>query len=416
MERKHAIGIGGGLVIIGLIALLGTSCIQSVRRGLVTAFTPEYTPEGDPSSIEPVKGSDTVSIDLEEVAQGYENPTDIQFVPGAPDLMVVLEQSGRASWRSLKGGSRGDILSVEVLTDGEQGLLGLAFHPRFEESGRFFINTTVAAPEGEITRVDEWSIGAGKDIRTATAAFVKTLLGVPQPYQNHNAGQLAFGPDGMLYIGLGDGGFADDPHAHGQNTATLLGSMLRIDVDKMDEGKPYAVPPDNPLVKGGVWPEIWAWGLRNPWRYSFADDGRAIVADVGQDTLEEVTIVGRGENHGWKIREGDRCFEPEEGCKTEGLVEPAFVYPREEGYSITGGYVYKGALVPELKDLYVFGDFISGRMWAIEVPEGVGQKTERVAALGKWPILVSTFGRDAAGEVYVADYGSGKIYRIVSGQ
>ncbi len=407
------------VALVALAALFALACGDTVRRGLVIAFTPEYEAQGDPSALSSVFSDldatrEKIPIALTQIAAGYSAPTDIQFPPGSSTLMVVLEQAGRASWRSLDGaGAASPLLEMEVLTDGEQGLLGLAFHPAFADTGRIFTNAVVASPHGDITRIDEWHL-PGADFQRAPARHVKTILSVPQPYQNHNAGQLAFGPDGMLYIGLGDGGFADDPHGHGQDTHTLLSAMLRVDVDRQDPGLPYALPPDNPFVghpERGL-PEIWAWGLRNPWRYSFAPDGRLIIADVGQDTLEEITIARAGENHGWKIREGDRCFAPEVDCPTDHLIDPAYTYPRQDGWSVTGGYVSTREDHDALKNLYVFGDFISGRIWAIRLPEAPGQKAEAAFALGKWPILISTFGRDASGRLYVADYGQGAIYRL----
>ncbi len=407
-----------GVLGLGVAAYLG-GCMQSVRRGLVTALTPEYSPEGDTETLKGVfvdkdAKRQRLDVGLEAVAKGFKAPVDIQFVPGDPKLMVVLEQVGRAVWFDMATGKRGQLLGVEALHEGEQGLLGLAFHPEFVKNGRFFIHYIAAGPENDQTRVEGWAVEPGADLRTAKPSRQSVVLVVDQPYQNHNAGQLAFGPDGMLYVGLGDGGFADDPHNHGQNTTTLLGSMLRLDVDNAKEGQGYAVPADNPFVgKEGHRPEIWAYGLRNPWRYSFAPDGRMVVADVGQDEIEEVTVVGRGENHGWKIREGDQCFEPDEGCQTEGLVDPVYTYNHDEGVSITGGYVYEGARVRGLKGVYLFGDFVSGRLWGMKIPADRAPVKDAMA-LGKWPLLVSTFGKDASGEVYVANYSDGTIHRFAA--
>jgi glucose/arabinose dehydrogenase len=240
------------------------------------------------------------------------------------------------------------------------------------------------------------------------------LLEVEQPYQNHNAGQLVFGPDGMLYVGLGDGGFRDDPKGNGQNPGVLLGKMLRIDVNGSDDKAPYRVPPDNPFIgKPGFRPEIWAWGLRNPWRYSFDPQGRLIVADVGQDRWEEIDIVQAGDNLGWQVREGFVCARKDpQNCEPTGMTDPFFVYGRQDGASITGGYVYSGSRVPALRGLYVFGDFVSGRLFALALP---AERTTRIAepiALGHWPLLPSTFGRDANGELYVATFANGDIYRF----
>ena len=231
-----------------------------------------------------------------------------------------------------------------------------------------------------------------------------------QPYANHDAGQLAFGPDGMLYIGWGDGGFRNDPKGSGQDRQTMLGAMLRVDIDNPDGGRAYGIPADNPFVNdAGTLDEIYAIGLRNPWRYSFAPDGRLVVADVGQDLWEEVSIVPAGGNLGWNLREGFHCFPPGGSCPSdEPLVEPIYEYGRDDGNSITGGFVDTSG-DEKLNGLYVFGDFVTGRLWAIDLPES-GTATPR--ALGRWPILPSTFGQDTQGRVYVADFGSGTIYRI----
>ncbi|HNJ67033.1 MAG TPA: PQQ-dependent sugar dehydrogenase, partial [Turneriella sp.] len=221
--------------------------------------------------------------------------------------------------------------------------------------------------------------------------------------------------DGMLYIGWGDGGFKDDPKGHGQNPKTLLGSMLRVSVEPDASGKPYTVPSDNPFVGNPAYaPETFAWGFRNPWRYSFDPKGRLIVADVGQDLFEEIDIVEKGANYGWNIREGAHCFEPKENCKTENLRDPVYEYGRKEGQSLTGGYVYTGTAIAALKDKYVFADFVSGRIWAIQLPESAQGKVDKAYTLGQWPVLISAFGRDNGGNLYAADFGSGKILRLAA--
>ena len=306
------------------------------------------------------------------------------------------------------------MLTIDVPTRSEQGLLGLAFHPKFEDNGRFFVNHIVDVDGEQRTRVTEF---AGLE----APGSGRTVIEIPQPYANHNGGQVAFGPDGMLYVGMGDGGWRDDPKGHGQNGATLLGSMLRIDVDGRDDGLGYAVPPDNPWVgQAGVAPEAWAIGLRNPWRYSFTPDGRLLVADVGQNTYEEVNLVSAGDNLGWKVREGRSCFPPGDGadCPTPvegGLQDPIYVYDHDEGASITGGFVYTGPSIPALQGRYVFGDFVSGRLWAIPVPaEAVPPSPPPVeaAALGRFPVLVSTFAQGPDGELYLADFKDGTVYRL----
>jgi glucose/arabinose dehydrogenase len=409
------IGLGvtvGALLLVVFVfgAVLGP---DGVRRGLIDLLTPEYHPEGDPGSLKasfvaPDDTRERVDVSLTKVAGGLTLPVDIQFVPGHAAVMLVLEQHGNVVRVDSDGGLR-KVLHLDVVSGGERGLLGLTFHPSYASNGRFYLNATVASAEAEKTQITAWKVAPGSDFSSGQPDLLGIVIEVEQPYQNHNGGQLAFGPDGMLYVGLGDGGFADDPHGHGQNTQTLLGSMLRLDVDRTENGAQYAIPPDNPFVgKEGFRPEIWAFGLRNPWRYSFAPDGRLIVAEVGQDLFEEITVVGAGENHGWAVREAAHCFPPKARCSADGMVDPLWEYPREEGASITGGHVYLGTALPALKGHYVFADFVSGRLWALPL-----LTLEPVPkTLGKWPILPSTFGRDAAGEIYLADFGRGDIYRL----
>lgn len=377
---------------------------QVGERGLVPVF--DEALDGVSDGAAPV--SDRIVVGLQPVAHGLAELTDIQFPPGSSDRMVVTRKGGEIVLVELSTGQARQVHRVDVPVRSEQGLLGLAFHPTWPADRRIFLN--YSGPDGE-TRVSAWTA----DPPTLALTDEQLLLEVPQPYPNHNAGQLAFGPDGMLYIGLGDGGWRDDPHGHGQNSATLLGSMLRIDVDRAETGRAYGLPPDNPFLGSDtIHPEIWATGLRNPWRYSFDPQGRLVVADVGQNTWEEVDLVPRGANMGWKHREGRHCFPSgRTDCVTEGLVDPVFEYDHTVGQSITGGYVHTGRAVPALAGRYVFGDFTSGRMWALALPEQPGQDAA-VWSLGKWPLLISTFGRDGAGELYVGDYHSGTVYRIVA--
>ena len=356
-----------------------------------------------------------VPIALTTVLEDIEQPTDIQAVPGTT-VLIVLQKAGKAIWFDPVKKTRGDWLAVKVNTRSEQGLLGLAFHPDFAKNGRFYLNYSLDVDGTRVTRIDAWK--AGPDPRNADSAAkptrVGTVLEVEQPYPNHDAGQLAFGPDGMLYVGFGDGGAANDPHGHGQNRSTLLGNMLRLNVDGP---LPYAVPTDNPFVgKPDVRPEIWAYGLRNPWRYSFAPDGRLIVADVGQNLWEEITIVGRGENHGWAIREAHVCFPASKPCSAAGMVDPIYAYPRGDGNSVTGGFVYTGSAVPALKGKYVFADFGSGRFWGLDLPtKGQTARIPEAKAwsLGQFDLNPSTFGVGTDGTLYVGDF-RGRILAVTA--
>ena len=358
------------------------------------------------------------SVRLEPVARGFAEITELAFVPGAGFTAVVLEKGGIARVVTLPGYSERReveaaqapiLFRVAVRTNSELGLLGLAFSPKFRDNGRFYVNYNPA--DGALrTRVAEFRVDPAR-LTSETAREERVILEIPQPYSNHNGGGLAFGPDGFLYIGMGDGGFRGDPKGHGQNLATLLGAMLRIDVERRDSGKAYAVPKDNPFVeRAGAAPEIWAYGLRNPWRFSFDPKGRLVAADVGQDLYEEVSLVPRGGNLGWNLREAAHCFQPAEGCRTDGLVDPVFEYEHSLGVSITGGFVYTGKALPALAGRYVFGDFGSGRVWSLALPDT--PKAVPAQLLGRFPHAISTFGRDAQGELYLADFSNGKILRF----
>ena len=406
-------------MLLPLISLLGC---EAFRSTIISVYPTDYeaedigTAQAGTGPVAVFDGPDVekerLNVRLHPVVDGFDMPVDIQFPPGESERMVVLEKGGSAFLLSGPDFSvREKFLQITVLTASEQGLLGLAFHPDFASNGRLFTNAVIEHSAGEFTRITEWSVEPGAASWSATEG--REVLKVHQPYANHNAGQLAFGPDGHLYIGLGDGGWRNDPDGNGQNGATWLGSMLRIDVD----GKaPYAIPSDNPFLGNSqVADEAWAIGLRNPWKYSFDPSGRLIVADVGQDTTEEVHIVSAGDNLGWALREGRHCFPPEDSsCPTEGLGEPIYTYPRTEGVSITGGFVVTDAAAGALGGKYVFADFASGRMWALDLPTAVspGDPESKVYALGRWGLLVSTFGRDGQGQVYLADFGKGGIYRI----
>ncbi|MBI2376146.1 MAG: PQQ-dependent sugar dehydrogenase [Deltaproteobacteria bacterium] len=349
---------------------------------------------------------------LEEVGQAS-LPTDLQFVPGSPSRAVVLEKQGRAKLLDLRTRTTSPFFEVRVRSHSELGLLGLAFHPEFPSNGRFYVNSTPL--EGPMrTEISEWIV-LPSQLGVSTPTRARVLLEVEQPYPNHDAGQLAFGPDGFLYIGLGDGGSGGDPQNHAQDPSDFLGSMLRIDVDGAHELPPegngfrrgrYGIPDGNPK-KDGWPPETYAIGLRNPWRYSFDHLGRLWVADVGQRSFEEVDLVRAGDNLGWKIREGSHCHSERPECSPEGLVDPVFEYGRSLGGSIIGGHVVPPGSGP-LSSKYVFGDFVSRRLMALEERDG-----KLVLVISEThPISPSTFGLGPDGQLYVADIRGG-IYRIV---
>ena len=292
---------------------------------------------------------------------------------------------------------------------GEMGLLGMAFHPAFAQNRRFYVNYVRVLGTGQIQSVIAEYQASVSNANQADPASERIVLAVNQPFANHKGGQLAFGPDGFLYIGLGDGGSEGDPLGNGQNLQTLLGKMLRIDVDHTTGALPYAIPADNPFVAGAGLPEIWAWGLRNPFRFSFdAATGRLFAGDDGQNLFEEIDILQRGGNHGWNVMEGLHCFKPTTGCDTSGLVLPIAEYSHAEGNAVIGGYVYRGAGIPALAGSYVFGDFGAGKIWRLT--QDSSGAWQRVLLLSGGPNM-SSFGRDAAGELYVVDYG-GAILKV----
>jgi glucose/arabinose dehydrogenase len=384
---------------------------DGVRRWLVRALDPIPAPAAaaDVKRLRPtIEGLDVgrpvVPVRLEPRVTGIPQPTDLSWVPGRPDRLVVLSKVGVA-WLVTADGAPEEWFRVEVATASELGLLGIAFHPKFSENGRFFVHATPAAGStGQRSRILE---GRVDPATLAGPSVDRVVLEVEQPYANHNGGQLRFGPDGMLYVALGDGGFRADPQGNGQNLGTWLGSILRIDVDG---ASPYAVPPDNPFVgRAGARPEIWAWGLRNPWRFAFDPQGRLIVADVGQNRFEEIDLVARGDNLGWNLREADTCFR-DAPCATAGLVDPIWVYGRDEGISVTGGVVWTGP--GPLSGRYLFGDFGTGRLWALDLPAD-RRRVEAVTALGRFALSPSAFGAAPDGSVWVADFGAGALFAVV---
>lgn len=415
----------GYKVTLGIIAFLGVFVLifnEAIKGKIIHVLgAPEnYKVEGAGEAMQP-RYSDAdasrekIPVALLPMASGFTQPVDIQFSPVEKEIALIAEKTGALKWVNLRTKATGVLAKISVITHAEEGLLGVAFHPEFAKNGKIYLNYVAGEGSKDVSRVAEWVVSKPAAISEASLGNERILMRVAQPYANHNGGQLAFGPDGMLYIGWGDGGFKDDPKGNGQNPLTLLGSMLRVSVEPGPSGKPYSIPMDNPHVGDARYaPETWAIGFRNPWRYSFDPKGRLIVADVGQDLFEEIDIVEKGGNYGWNAREGFHCFEPKENCRTANLSDPVYEYGRKEGQSITGGYVYTASEIPGLKNKYVFADFVSGRLWAMELPEKSGDRVQKIYTLGRWPILVSSFGRDAAGNIYAADFGSGKIFRIAT--
>lgn len=351
----------------------------------------------------------TPSLTLTKIAGGFKHPTTITHAGDGSGRLFIVEQGGR-----IRIVYNGQVLPVPFLDisqlvtrdGGEQGLLGLAFPPDFAKRREFYIDYTNKQGVGNTVIARVMTSG---DPNQADPGSLAQLLTIKQPYANHNGGEIVFGPDKMLYIGMGDGGSGGDPKGNGQNRKSLLGKMLRIDV--LGKQAPYGIPSGNPFGN-----EIWAYGLRNPWRFSFdRANGDLYLADVGQDLVEEIDYhpagKGAGANYGWRIMEGSRCF-VHPGCNKAGLTMPVAEYRHGEGdCSVTGGYVYRGSQ-KALQGVYFYGDFCSGRIWGL-LHEGGAWKNQLYKESG---LAISTFGEDEAGELYVADYGKGDIYRIATTQ
>lgn len=342
----------------------------------------------------------------------FERPLWVGTFPDRPAEYLVIEQPGTAIRITAKGAEARpfiDLGDIVKLPKGytEEGLLGLAFHPGWATNRMVFLWFTTRRGGKLQTVLSRWKAdAAGTAVDPASEAV---LFAVDQPFTNHNGGDLHFGRDGMLYLGLGDGGSGGDPHGNGQKMDTLLGKIVRLDVDRGANGQNYSIPADNPFVgRPGVRGEIWAYGLRNPWRMSFDPvTGELWTGDVGQNAREEVDVIVKGGNYGWKAREGFSPFK--NGEKQPGMIDPVHDYDRDAGKSITGGYVYRGKAIPALTGAYVFGDYASRRIWALQrVPGG----RPVVKELAKAPNGISSFGRDAAGEILMTCF-NGKVYRLV---
>ncbi len=353
-----------------------------------------------------------LSVKMVEVLSGLSQPTAVQFIPGKTAGALVLEKGGALVWVESATGRRSTVKQYSVRSSSELGLLGIALHPKYPADRRLFVHYNPKETAKIVSWVSSFELTWNAKGSPQIGAEAR-ILELEQPFSNHDGGHLAFGPDGFLYIGFGDGGRADDPLNAGQDLETLLGKMLRIDIDQ--SGKPYGIPKDNPFLSvKGARPEIWAYGLRNPWRYSFAPSGELIVADVGQNRWEEVSVVERSKNYGWRIFEGFDCYLDKKLCDKIAHAPPRLVYGREDGTSITGGYVYQGVNAA-LKGHYLFGDFTSGRIWAVDSKKVLGKDKIASAdwrALGKFPINVVAFAQDTQAQTYVIDYTGGRVYRL----
>ena len=358
-------------------------------------------------------------ISLAVVAGGFVSPVHVTHAGDGSGRIFVVEQAGRI--RILDNGvvlpvpflDLASLNPPRLVAGGEQGLLSVAFPPGFAAKGYFYVNYT-RAPDGA-TVVARYRVSAG-DANVADPASEEVILTIPQPFANHNGGQLAFGPDNNLYIGMGDGGSGGDPLNNGQTPGTLLG---KTPADRRGvRRQPYRVPPDNPFLgSAGFLPEIWALGLRNPWRFSFdRGTGDLYIGDVGQGTFEEIDFQPAGSpggrNYGWNIMEGDSCYPPGTvGCNRTGLALPVFVYDHSLGCSVTGGHVYRGSAFPSLQGVYLFGDLCSTRIWGIRKN---GAAWDNALLADNTTLTITTFGEDESGNVYVVNYANGDLLKILS--
>lgn len=388
---------------------MNSSRLLSSGLGLLLGLSVTWLPGcGAASRVSP---SHTIATQV--VASGFTLPLDVEQPNDTSGRLFVVEQGGTV--RIIQSGTvRAQPfldISGKVINQGEMGLLGLTFHPAFPTNRKLYVNY-VRNSGGQFQSVIAEYQASAANPNVADPASERILLTVDQVnnFTNHKAGQLAFGPDGFLYFGLGDGGGGGDPLGHGQNTQTLLGKMMRIDVNSTGVGKPYAIPADNPFAGGGGLPEIYAFGFRNPWRFSFDHaSGRLFVADVGENKFEEIDIVQKGGNYGWNVMEGDHCFNPPSGCNMTRLSLPIAEISHPEAEAVIGGFVYHGTALNGMQGQYIFGD-LSGKIWSLTE---TSPNTFTRTLLLEPGFEISSFGQDSAGELYVVDIDNGRLLKIV---
>ena len=422
-------------------------CRTSLRRQLVLAMTLTLplscTAVGQTASAAD-PGSSTINLALPPESLDT-SPMPVEVEMAYPNLRInrpiVMTGAGDGSGRLFIASQTGEIYLINEADtevefadaklyldlnravsykdrENEEGLLGLAFHPNYKETGKLYVYYTTSQ-RPHVSVIEEYTVSKD-DPNRADITSGRELMRIPQPFWNHNGGTLAFGPDGFLYVGLGDGGKANDPLQAGQDLSKLLGSILRIDVDSQDPGLAYGIPKDNPFYgREGVWPEIYAYGLRNVWRMSFDDKTGALwAADVGQNDWEEVNIIVSGGNYGWALREGGNTFKlnGNGAGPRKDLIEPLVEYPHTDdwGKSVTGGEVYRGEATPILDGYYLYGDYVTGKLWALKYDyESNTVKENRPIAWNNLPVF--TFGNTDSGEILMSTMsGGGRIYKFVA--
>ncbi len=403
------------VVIIGLSLALSSGCMGGDEPREVSRPASPVVPAGTLPEVTAARAFPRLA---------FRRP--VWITHAGDDRLFVIEQAGRI--RVFE--NRPDVETAGVFLDireqvrsrhNEEGLLALAFHPRYADNGRFYVYYTASEPRRGV--LSSFAV-SGDDPDRAEPGSETVILEVDQPWGNHNGATVLFGPEGFLYLSLGDGGAAADPRNHAQDLATLLGTILRIDVDGREQGRPYRVPPDNPFVgRPGARGEIWAYGLRNVWRMSFdRETGELWAGDVGQNAWEEIDLIVKGGNYGWRIREGTHPFR--EGTSPDPLIDPVVEYPQRRGrevvgLSVTGGYVYRGTLLPGLYGAYIYGDYVTGRIWALRHAGGKVLEHREIFS-GPPRLYLSSFGEDRHGELYLCVFdelngsggGQGRIYRL----
>lgn len=345
----------------------------------------------------------------------FENPVDLTHANDGSRRLYVLEQKGVIKMFENDAGTKSSATFLDIKSKvsygGEAGLLGLAFHPDFKTNGYFFLNYMRKTPQRLETVIARYKARSA-EMNEADPSSETVLFTFEQPYDNHNGGSIKFGRDGYLYIATGDGGSWGDPHNNGQNKSSFLGKILRIDVNGNGKGN-YGIPANNPFAgnKEGFTEEIYAYGLRNPWRISFDNETNTLwTGDVGQNKREEIDVIVKGGNYGWRRKESIDCYKPGKDCNEAEFIDPILDMPQANGeHSITGGFVYRGRKIPSLVGKYIFGDYVSGRVFALETKNGKAVKneilTDRVGS-------ISSFGVDAQNELYILDHASGKILEL----
>lgn len=396
------------------VGVLGAALLGACDSGSVSLNPPQDPGPAPPAEPPPI------AVQRVFTQLAFDQPLAMLQAPGDTSRWFVVEKAG-VVW-VFPNDANASVNDVEVFIDiqnlvnstpSEAGLLGMAFHADFETNGEVILSYT-GTGAGLESVISRFTVDTAGNLDPASEVI---LLTVPQPDNNHNGGNVVFGPDERLYIGFGDGGGAGDPGENGQDTTNVLGSIVRIDIDSAD---PYAIPADNPFAGSTECfqgsgtdncPEIFAWGFRNPWRFSFdSATGELWVGDVGQNSWEEVDRVEMSENYGWNDREGAHCFEPQTGCSTAN-VDPITEYSHALGSSITGGYVYRGSAIPDLAGFYLFGDFGSGRIWAVAADSQQGVAADELIDTN---LAIASFAEDNDGELYVIDIGAGTLHQIVA--